>query len=88
MNAGTWREKDDVDEFDFLMLLGDTNLYIPKDLAAIRNSLDVLGICTHAMLTLDGRMAEEIIPDERKRAGLRVLKERSCNTPSTRWKCS
>ena len=74
LHVGTWKGRTDVDQFDFLNLLGDDNLDHPVDLAGIRNSLEILGVCIHGTLYYDSVLAEGFIPSiERRRAGCKVL---------------
>ena len=74
LSAGSWKSKTGIDHFDFINMLGNDNLEIPIDLAGIRNSLEVMGICIHGARYFDSVIAEGFTPPtEKRRAGCKIL---------------
>ena len=73
-SAGTW--KGNVDQFDFLNMLGNNDYELPVDLSGIRNALEVLGICIHGARYFDSVIAGAYNPPtERRRAACRAFIE-------------
>ncbi len=75
-SAGTWKGKANVDQFDFLSMLGNNDYELPVDLSGIRNALEVLGICIHGARYFDSVIAGAFNPPtERRRAACRAFIE-------------
>ena len=75
-SAGTWKGKANVDQFDFLNMLGNNDYELPVDLSGIRNALEVLGICIHGARYFDSVIAGAFNPPtERRRAACRAFIE-------------